>query len=240
MATLTVPERATITNMGAECGVTTSIFPSDSVTRAFLVSQGRAADWVELLADNDAVYDRTVDIDFGGIVPLAATPHSPGNIATVASFAGMAVDQVCIGSCTNSSYKDLATVARILKGRVVAPAVSLIMAPGSRQALQNIEKDGYLADLLASGVRLDRSACGFCIGNCRSPASGGVSLRTSNRNFEGRCGTKDARVYLVACETAAAAAITGVNDRPAHARHFLSGSRDAGTFLIDDGCLLFR
>jgi aconitate hydratase len=207
--TLSVPERATITNMGAECGVTTSVFPSDEVTRAFLKSQGRLRDWTGITADSDTQYDKVVKIDLSRLVPLAATPHSPGNIATVGSLQGTPVNQVCVGSCTNSSYKDLATVAKILKGKVVAPDVSFVVAPGSRQVMQNIDKAGYLADLITSGARLDESACGFCIGNSQSPASKGVSLRTSNRNFEGRSGTKDAQVYLVSCETAAAAAIKG-------------------------------
>lgn len=206
---LSVPERATITNMGAELGITTSVFPSDETTRAFLKSQGRVRDWTELAADKDAEYDKIVEIDLSKLVPLAATPHSPGNIATIDSLNGTPVNQVCIGSCTNSSYKDIVTVAKILKGKTVSPTVSLIVAVGSRQVMQNIDKAGYLGDLLAAGARIDESACGFCIGNSRSPSSKAVSLRTSNRNFEGRSGTKDAQVFLVSCETAAAAAIMG-------------------------------
>ena len=232
--TLSVPERATIANMGAECGVTTSVFPSDDVTRAFLRAQGRPADWTEIAADGDADYDRIAEIDLSRIEPLAATPHSPGNIATVASLQGIPVDQVCIGSCTNSSYKDLATVACILKGRVVAPNVSLVIAPGSRQVMQNIGKAGCLGDLIASGARIDPPACGFCIGNSQSPPTGGVSLRTSNRNFEGRSGTPDANVYLVSCETAAAAALTGsiTDPRKLGMRHPRIALPEK--FLIDD------
>ncbi len=207
--TLSIPERATITNMGAECGVTTSIFPSDELTRQFLRAQRREADYQEVLADADATYADVVEIDLSTIEPLAAKPHSPDNIGTVQSIAGLPVGQVCLGSCTNSSYKDLVTVAKILKGRVAHPSVSFILAPGSRQVLNHLARDGYLADLIASGARLMENACGFCIGNSQSPASGGVSLRTSNRNFLGRSGTMDADVYLVSPETAAAAVITG-------------------------------
>ncbi len=209
VATLSVPERATITNMGAECGVTTSVFPSDAQTLAFLKSQQREADFIELQADQDAAYAREVLLDLSTLVPLAAKPHSPDNIGEVRALSGMAVDQVCLGSCTNSSYKDLVTVARILKGRVSHPDVSFILAPGSRQVLETLARDGYLADLIASGARLMENACGFCIGNSQSPKSGSVSLRTSNRNFAGRSGTMDADVYLVSPETAAAAVITG-------------------------------
>jgi aconitate hydratase len=239
VTSLSVPERATITNMGAECGVTTSVFPSDAATRAFLKAQGRVKDWQPLSADPDAEYDQITEIDLSAIVPLAATPHSPGNVVTVASIAGKPVDQVCIGSCTNSSYKDLATVARILKGKVAAPQVSFIVAPGSKQVFQNIERDGYLADLVASGARINESACGFCIGNSQSPASGAISLRTSNRNFEGRSGTKDAQVYLVSCETAAAAVITGkiTDPRKLGIKHPSVTLPDK--FLIDDRMFQF-
>ena len=209
LATLSVPERATIANMGAECGVTTSVFPSDDLTRQFLRSQEREADFIELKADTDAVYARVETIDLSRIEPLAAKPHSPDNIATVRSLAGIPVQQVCLGSCTNSSYKDLVTVAKILKGRIAHPDVSFILAPGSRQVLDNLARDGYLASLIASGARLMENACGFCIGNSQSPQSGAVSLRTSNRNFPGRSGTLDADIYLVSPETAAAAVITG-------------------------------
>ena len=209
VGTLSVPERATITNMGAECGVTFSLFPSDHVTRAFLKAQGREKDWVELKGDADAIYDKTVDIDLSTLVPLAAYPHSPGNIKTVRELQGIEVDQVCIGSCTNSSYRDLMTVAGILKGRQAHPGVSFVVAPGSRQVLQRITKDGGLFDLLSAGARLAETTCGFCIGNSQSPKTASVSVRTSNRNFEGRSGTKDAQVYLTSPETAAAVVITG-------------------------------
>jgi aconitate hydratase len=208
-AALTVPERATITNMGAECGVTTSIFPSDKMTRLFLRTQQREAAFIELKPDKDAKYVKEVTIDLSKLEPLTAKPHSPENIATVRSMQNIAVDQVCLGSCTNSSYKDLVTVAKILKGKVAHPNVSFVLAPGSRQVLENLAKNGYLSDLITAGARLMENACGFCIGNSQSPKSGAVSLRTSNRNFLGRSGTLDADVYLVSPETAAAAIITG-------------------------------
>jgi aconitate hydratase len=211
---LTVPERATIANMGAELGLTTSVFPSDFMTRRFLAAEGREDDWAELSADPDAEYARVIKINLSELVPLAAKPHSPDNIGTVRELAGIPVDQVCIGSCTNSSYRELATVARILRGRVAHPRVSFIVTPGSRQVLENIARDGYLTDLLCSGARLTESSCGFCIGGSHSPGSKGVSLRTSNRNFYGRSGTEDAGVYLVSPETAAAAALTGVFTDP--------------------------
>jgi aconitate hydratase len=207
--TLSVPERATITNMGAECGVTTSVFPSDKITRQFLKAQGREDDWVEVKADEDAEYDRVVDIDLSEIVPLAAYPHSPGNIKTVKEFSGTAVNQVCIGSCTNSSYKDLMTVAKILKGKKVHPSVSLVVSPGSKQVLENLAREGALADLYSTGARITEPVCGFCIGNSQSPQTDAVSIRTSNRNFFGRSGTKTANLYLTSPETAAAAVITG-------------------------------
>jgi len=209
VSTLSVPERATITNMGAECGVTTSVFPSDETTRAFLKAQGREQDWVEIKADEDAKYEKEIDIDLGEIVPLAACPHSPGNIKTVKELEGMEVDQVCLGSCTNSSYKDLMTVARILQGQKAHPNVSFVIAPGSRQVLENIAREGALADLISTGARIAESACGFCIGNSQSPKTDAVSIRTSNRNFLGRSGTKSAQAYLTSPETAAAAVITG-------------------------------
>ena len=207
--TLSVPERATITNMGAECGVTTSVFPSDEVTKEFLKAQDREEDWIEIKADPDAEYWKEIDLDLSEIVPLTAYPHSPGNVKPVKDFEGMDVDQVCLGSCTNSSYKDLMTAAKILKGRVAHPNVSFVIAPGSRQVLQNIERDGGLIYLISAGARIAESACGFCIGNSQSPKTNAVSLRTSNRNFLGRSGTKSANVYLVSPETAAAAVITG-------------------------------
>ncbi|MGQ9581908.1 MAG: aconitate hydratase [Thermoplasmatota archaeon] len=237
-ASLTVPERATITNMGAECGVTTSIFPSDERTREFLRAQGRPGDWKPLEADPDAEYFKTVDIDLGELVPLAATPHSPGNIATVKSLEGMEVNQVCLGSCTNSSYRDLMTVARILKGRTVHPGVSFVIAPGSRQVLQMLARNGALADLIGAGARLAETACGFCIGNSQSPQSGAVSLRTSNRNFEGRSGTKDARVYLVSPETAAAAVIRGRVTDPRELKIRYPMVRMPKRFLINDSMVI--
>jgi aconitate hydratase len=208
LATLTVPERATIANMGTECGVTTSVFPSDGMTRRFLRAQQREEDWRDIQADPDGVYLKTVKIDLSELVPLTAKPHSPDQIATVREIGGIPVQQVCIGSCTNSSYKDLVTVARILKGKVVHPDVSLVIAPGSRQILLNLERDGYLADFFASGARLMETACGFCVGIGQSPPTNGVSLRTSNRNFFARSGTQTGSIYLVSPETAAAAALT--------------------------------
>lgn len=207
--TLSVPERATITNMGAECGVTTSVFPSDEITRAFLRAQGREEDWVVIEADADSKYEKVVDFDLSKVVPLTAYPHSPGNIKPVKEIEGLEVDQVCMGSCTNSSYKDLMTVAQVLKGKTVHPNVSFVVAPGSRQVLQNISRKGALTDLISTGARIAESACGFCIGNSQSPKTDAVSIRTSNRNFLGRSGTKSAQAYLVSPETAAAAAITG-------------------------------
>ena len=236
--TLSVPERATITNMGAELGVTTSIFPSDENTRLFLRFQQRENDYIELLPDPDASYARIVEIDLSSIEPLTAKPHSPDNIATVAGMKEIAVDQVCLGSCTNSSYKDLVTVARILKGKVAHPDVSFILAPGSRQVLDNLARDGYLADLIASGARLMENACGFCIGNSQSPASAGVSLRTSNRNFLGRSGTMDADVYLVSPETAAAAVITGRFTDPRNLKMDYPQVAMPETPVIDDRMIL--
>ncbi len=209
VAKLDVPERATIANMGAECGVTSSVFPSDERTKAFLEAQGRGHMWRELKADEDATYERKVEIDLSGLEPLAATPHSPGNIATVASLSGTRVDQVLIGSCTNASYRDLKTVAKILEGRRIHPSVSFGVAPGSRQVLKMITKEGLLTTLMDSGARILESACGFCIGNSVSPGTGAVSVRTSNRNFEGRSGTPSAGIYLVSPETAALTALYG-------------------------------
>ena len=208
--TLTVPERATITNMGAELGATTSIFPSDEITRAFLKAQGRESDWTALSSDPDAVYDEVVEINLSELKPLAACPHSPDNIKTIESLAGNKVDQVSIGSCTNSSYTDLMKVAAILKGKTVHPDVSLSIAPGSKQVFNMLAANGALADLIAAGARILECACGPCIGMGQSPNSGGVSLRTFNRNFEGRSGTADGEIYLVSPETAAVSALTGV------------------------------
>ncbi len=204
-----VPERATITNMGAELGVTTSLFPSDGVTRDFFRAQGREDDWVEFLPDPGAGYERTVDLDLGSIEPNIALPHSPDNVKKIREVAGTAVDQVLIGSCTNSSYKDLMTVAALLKGRKINPDVSFGVLAGSRQVLRMITANGALTDIIDSGARILESACGFCVGYGQAPRSGGVSLRTNNRNFEGRSGTKDARVYLVSPAAAVAAALTG-------------------------------
>jgi aconitate hydratase len=207
--TLSVPERATITNMGAECGVTTSVFPSDEITKKFLEAQSRENDWVEVKADDDAQYDRIVEIDLSELIPLAAVPHSPGNIKTVKELSGIPVNQVCIGSCTNSSYKDLMTVAKILKGKKVQPSVSLVISPGSKQVIENLAREGALADLYSTGARITEPVCGFCIGNSQSPQTDAVSIRTSNRNFFGRSGTKTANLYLTSPETAAAAVIKG-------------------------------
>ncbi len=207
--TLSVPERATITNMGAECGVTTSVFPSDEVTKEFLRAQDREDDWMELIADDDAEYDQIVEIDLSELVPMAATPHSPGNISTVRDIGEIDVDQVCVGSCTNSSYKDMMTVAEILKGKKLHSNTSFVVAPGSKQVIENIIKDGGFKSIVSAGARIAESACGFCIGNSQSPKTEAVSLRTSNRNFYGRSGTKSANAYLVSPETAAAAVITG-------------------------------
>ena len=209
IATLSVPERATITNMGTELGATTSIFPSDDVTRAFLAAQGREEDYIPLSSDPDAEYDRVIDIDLSSLKPLIACPHSPDNVVTVESLKGVKVDQVCIGSCTNSSLFDMLKVAAMLKGKTIAPGVSLSLSPGSRQVLTMLANCGALTDILASGARVLECACGPCIGMGFSPSSGGVSLRTFNRNFLGRSGTKDGQVYLVSPETAVASALTG-------------------------------
>ena len=209
IATLSVPERATITNMGTELGATTSIFPSDEVTKAFLKAQGREEDYIPLESDPDAVYDRIIDIDLSALTPMIACPHSPDNVVAVSSLKAVKVDQVCIGSCTNSSLLDMLKVAAMLKGKTVAPGVSLSISPGSRQVLTMLADCGALTDILASGARLLECACGPCIGMGFSPSSGGVSLRTFNRNFLGRSGTKDGQVYLVSPETAVASALTG-------------------------------
>ena len=212
--TLTVPERATITNMGAELGATTSIFPSDEITREFLKAQGREEDYTELSSDPDAVYDEVIDIDLSALKPMAACPHSPDNVKTIEELAGGKIDQVCIGSCTNSSYLDLMRVAAILKGKTVHPDVSLAIAPGSKQVYNMLALNGALGDLIAAGARILECACGPCIGMGQSPNSKGISLRTFNRNFEGRSGTADGQIYLVSPETAAASAITGVFTDP--------------------------
>ncbi len=207
--TLSVPERATITNMGAELGATTSIFPSDEITLSFLKAQDRAEVWQELKADEDAEYDEVIDIDLSKLVPQAACPHSPDNVKTCDEIGKLKIDQVCIGSCTNSSYVDMMKVAHILKGKTVDPSVSLAIAPGSKQVLNMIAQNGALADMIDAGARILESACGPCIGMGQAPNSKGVSLRTFNRNFLGRSGTKDGQIYLVSPETAAASALTG-------------------------------
>ena len=206
---LSVPERATITNMGAELGATSSLFPSDGRTREFMEAQGRGDQWLPLAADEGASYDETVEVDLSALEPLVAQPHSPDNVVPVADVAGVRVDQVCIGSCTNSSLRDLTIVAAILEGRRVDPNTSLVISPGSRQVLQMISRNGVLADLIASGARILESACGPCIGMGQSPPSGSVSVRTFNRNFKGRSGTADAGIYLTGPETAAACALMG-------------------------------
>lgn len=211
---LSVPERATITNMGAELGASTSIFPSDDVTREFMKAQGREDDWVALQPDADAEYDEIIDIDLNELVPLAACPHSPDAVKPVSELQGLAVDQCCIGSCTNSSLMDMLKVAAILKGKTVHPNVSLSIAPGSKQVYTMLAENGALADLIAAGARILECACGPCIGMGQSPNSKGVSLRTFNRNFEGRSGTADGQVYLVSPETAAVSALTGVFTDP--------------------------
>lgn len=212
--TLTVPMRATITNMGAELGATTSIFPSDEVTREFLKAQGREQDYTPLASDADAVYDETLDIDLSKLAPMAACPHSPDNVKTIEEIGPRKIDQVCIGSCTNSSYLDLMRVASILKGKTVHPDVSLAIAPGSKQVYNMLAMNGALADIIAAGARVLECACGPCIGMGQSPNSKGISLRTFNRNFEGRSGTADGQIYLVSPETAAASALAGVLTDP--------------------------
>ena len=211
---LTVPQRATITNMGAELGATTSIFPSDDVTKKFLAAQGRSGDFKPLSPDDDAVYDKVIKIDLSSLVPLAACPHSPDNVKPVSELQGMKIDQVCVGSCTNSSLSDMLTVAAMLKGKTICPTVSLSISPGSKQVYTMLAECGALADIISSGARVLECACGPCIGMGFSPNSAGVSLRTFNRNFEGRSGTRDASVYLVSPETAIASALTGVFTDP--------------------------
>ena len=235
--TLSVPERATITNMGTELGATTSIFPSDEVTKAFLEAEGRGDAYVELKSDEDAVYDKVIDIDLSTLKPLIACPHSPDNVVTVESLKGTKVDQVCIGSCTNSSLYDMLKVAALLKGKTIRPEVSLSVSPGSKQVLEMLADCGALTDIIASGARVLECACGPCIGMGFSPNSGGVSLRTFNRNFEGRSGTADGQVYLVSPETAVAAALTGEITDP-----MLLGTMPQITmpeaFQIDDSAVL--
>ena len=235
--TLSVPERATITNMGTELGATTSIFPSDEVTRAFLAAQGREQDFVALASDDDAQYDRVIEIDLSALKPMIACPHSPDNVVTVESVSGVKVDQVCIGSCTNSSLMDMLKVAKMLRGKTVHPGVSLSISPGSKQVLRMLAECGALSDILASGARVLECACGPCIGMGFSPNSGGVSLRTFNRNFEGRSGTADGQVYLVSPETAVAAALNGAITDPMTLGDELSIEMPA-VFRIDDSAVL--
>lgn len=214
LSQLTIPERAVITNMGAELGVTTSVFPSDELTKDFLKKQKRIEDWIELLPDPDAHYTKTIVVDLNELVPMIACPHSPDNVKKVSEIEGLKIDQVAIGSCTNSSLKDLLTVSEILKGKTVAPSVDLVVAPGSRQVFQMADRLGVIDNIVSAGGRIMELSCGFCIGNGQSPPSKGVSLRTINRNFKGRSGTDDAEVYLVSPETAAVSAIKGVLTDP--------------------------
>ena len=237
IATLSVPERATITNMGTELGATTSIFPSDETTRAFLKAQGREEDYTPLCSDPDAQYDRIIDIDLSTLEPMIACPHSPDNVVEVNTLSAVKVDQVCIGSCTNSSLSDMLKVAAMLKGKTIAPSVSLSISPGSRQVLSMLADCGALADILASGARVLECACGPCIGMGFSPSSAGVSLRTFNRNFLGRSGTKDGQVYLVSPETAVASALTGYITDPTTTDGELT-IQMPDKFKIDDSSVL--
>ena len=237
VATLSVPERGTITNMGTELGATTSIFPSDDITRQFLAAQGREEDYVPLSSDPDAEYDRIIDIDLSALKPMIACPHSPDNVVEVASLKDVKVDQVCIGSCTNSSLMDLLKVAAMLKDKTIDPSVSLSVSPGSRQVLTMLSDCGALSDILASGARVLECACGPCIGMGFSPNSGGVSLRTFNRNFLGRSGTKDGQVYLVSPETAVASALTGYITDPTTIAEPLNITMPE-KFLVNDSAVL--
>lgn len=237
VSTLSVPERGTITNMGTELGATTSIFPSDETTRQFLAAQGREEDYIPLASDPDAVYDRIIDIDLSTLEPMIACPHSPDNVVKVSSLKNVKVDQVCIGSCTNSSLMDLLKVAAMLKGKTVHPSVSMSVSPGSKQVLTMLANCGALSDILASGARVLECACGPCIGMGFSPNSGGVSLRTFNRNFLGRSGTKDGQVYLVSPETAVAAALTGYITDPTTINEPLE-IQMPDQFLINDSAVL--
>ena len=235
--TPSVPERATITNMGAELGATTSIFPSDEITREFLKAQGRGDQWVELSSDPDAEYNEVIEIDLGALEPLAACPHSPDAVKPVTELSGMKIDQCCIGSCTNSSYLDMMRVAAILKGKTVHPDVSLTIGCGSKQVYNMLAQNGALADIIAAGARILECACGPCIGMGQSPNSAGVSLRTFNRNFEGRSGTADAQVYLVSPETAAASAIAGVFTDPRTLGEYVQIEMPK-SFLINDNMIV--
>ena len=234
---LSVPQRATITNMGAELGATTSIFPSDERTLEFFKAQGREEDWVEFKADEDAVYDEEITIDLNTLEPLAAMPHSPDNVKKVSEIGKIKVDQVAIGSCTNSSYEDLMKVAKILKGKKVHPDVSLVIAPGSRQVMEMIARNGALADIISSGARILENGCGPCIGMGQAPGTNGLSLRTFNRNFYGRSGTLSAKVYLVSPETAAVSAIKGVLTDPRELETDLCINMPE-RFIVDDSMIL--
>ena len=234
---LSVPQRATITNMGAELGATTSIFPSDERTLEFFKAQGRQQDWFEFKADEDAVYDEEITIDLNTLEPLAAMPHSPDNVKKVSEIGKIKVDQVAIGSCTNSSYEDLMKVAKILKGKKVHPDVSLVIAPGSRQVMEMIARNGALADIISSGARILENGCGPCIGMGQAPGTNGVSLRTFNRNFYGRSGTLSAKVYLVSPETAAVSAIKGVLTDPRELETDLCINMPE-RFIVDDSMIL--
>ncbi len=235
VATLSVPERATITNMGTELGCTTSVFPSDATTRAFLAMQDRVSDYSELSADPDAVYDEEITVDLSSLTPMVALPHSPDNVKTVSEAAGIKVDQVAIGSCTNSSYLDMMRVARILKGRRIPESVSLVIAPGSKQVLTMLAKNGALADMIDAGARILESGCGPCIGMGQAPATDAVSLRTINRNFKGRCGTTSAGVYIVSPETAAVSALKGVLTDPREMADEVDMAIEMpGKFIIND------
>jgi aconitate hydratase len=236
--TLSVPQRATITNMGAEMGVTTSVFPSDEVTKEFLEAQGRGDVWQELSADEDAEYEKIIGIDLGTVEPLTAGPHSPDNIIKISELAGKEVNQVCIGSCTNSSYRDLMVVASVLKGKKIADNMSLIVAPGSRQVMEMIAENGALADIITAGARIAESACGFCIGQGMAPNTEAISIRTSNRNFKGRSGTADANVYLASPEVAALAALKGEFVNPLECGEKYPEITEPEKFLIDDSMLM--
>lgn len=238
VASLSVPERATITNMGAELGVTTSVFPSDERTKDFLLAQGRGDEWTALSADIDAEYDQVIEINLSGLEPLAACPSSPDNIKTIAELAGGEVEQVIIGSCTNSSLRDLKLVAAMLRGKTVHDNVTLSIAPGSRQVMEMLARDGDLADIIASGARIIEAGCGACIGQGQSPADGTVTLRTFNRNFAGRTGTKGDQAYLVSPETAAAAALTGEFTDPRTLDMEYPKIVEAREFLINDDMII--
>lgn len=239
VASLSVPERATIANMGTEIGVTSSIFPSDEVVRSFLRAQGRPDAWRELAADPDAAYERTIEVDLSTVEPMAARPHSPDQVVRVRDLEGLAVDQVLIGSCTNSSFRDLSVVAGMLRGKTVHRDVGFGVAPGSRQVLSMISADGVLADIVNAGARILETACGFCVGCGQAPRTGSVSVRTGNRNFEGRSGTRDAGVYLASAETAAATALRGKLTDPRDLGIPFPEWRAPDRYPVDDGLLVF-